>query len=334
MKVAKVILAVLTIFCLCLGGLGFYLSNEKPINKDYIIDYVYSIDNARVNSMPENIGMYSFDSYVCTNNVKGEWNEAEWKFIPSVTDNSVCELYFVTKTFDVQVEFENAKNNDTEFNGTKTIKKGESIEFDLTPTEGYGFGYVKCSNDETASFDKTTNKLLIGPFTASSICTVNFKINEYKVNVNATNAMPGNASVTVEHGKTAEVEIAPTTNYTFDSVECTNDMKASWASNKLKIDKVTSDTECTLKFKLQSYKVSVSVTGGVVDSASKKIAYGKSDSFTITADDSHTLDEATVECGDNAEGSISLNKLTVSNIKGNASCKVTLKAKPEEQLEN
>lgn len=333
MKIAKVICGVLCVFCAALGLFGFFVSQSTPTNTDYKIDYIYNIDDSRVNTMPENIGMYTFDNYYCTNGVQGSWNESEWKFTPSLTDNTTCELYFKTKTFEVKIDFENSVVEGEEFSGTKIVKKGESLTFYVTPNEGHGFSSVKCSNNETATYDKDTKKLIIGPFNTGSTCVANFIVNEYKVKVEATNATPGSQTVTVEHGKNAELTLAPTTNYTFSSVECSNEELANWADNTLVIKNVKSDTNCNVKFKLKSYKVTVKVNGGIVDSASKVIAYGKTDSFTIIADEYHTLDEATVDCGKNAKGSMSLSKLSVSEIKGNATCTVTLKEKVEEPTE-
>ena len=70
MKIAKVICGVLCVFCAALGLFGFYVSQSAPTNTDYKIDYIFNIDDSRVNSMPENIGMYTFDNYYCTNRVR------------------------------------------------------------------------------------------------------------------------------------------------------------------------------------------------------------------------------------------------------------------------
>lgn len=333
MKFAKIISGVLFVVCGGLGGTGLYLDMTKEEKTDYTIDYRYFIDNETVSSLPENIGSYDFTDYYCTNNVKGTWNEAEWKFVPSLTANTTCELRFVTKTYEIKTEFIGATNADSEYNGISSVKKGESLEFVVTLDEGYGYDSVTCSNNETATFNKETNTVLIGPFNNGSTCIVNFKVNEYDVKVEATNAAPGSASAKVEHGKNAELEISPSTNYTLDSVTCTNNQTAEWKDNKLTVSAVSDNTVCTLKFKLQSYKVVVKVNNGSVDAASKTIAYGKSDSFTITANEGYTLDGATVDCGNTATGTLTNSKLQVSGISGASTCTVTLPAKPIEPTE-
>lgn len=330
MKFAKIISAVLFVVTGVLGGTGLYLDLTKKENTEYTIDYRYFIDNVNVSTMPENIGSYDFTDYYCTNNVKGTWNEVEWKFIPSLTDNTTCELRFATKTYEIKVEFIGATNIDTEYNGISTVKKGESLQFVVSLEEGYGYDSVVCTNNETASFDSETNTILIGPFNNGASCTVNFKTNEYVVKLEATNAAPGSASAKVEHGKDAEIEVSPSTNYTLDSVTCTNDQIAQWKDNKLTVTAVKSDTICTLKFKLQSYKVTIKVNNGSVDVSSKTIAYGKSDSFTISADEGYTLDGATVDCGKTATGTLTNSKLQVSGISGASTCTVNLALKPVE----
>lgn len=330
MKVAKIISGIFCVVCASLGGIGFYLNKNEPEVSDYTIDYVYYIDGNVVESMPENIGSYDFDNYYCTNKVTGDWNEKEWKFVPNLTDNTRCELHFKTKTYEIKVDFNGASNQDSAYTGTSTVKKGESLEFIVVLEEGYGFDNVSCSNNEVGTYDAETNKVLIGPFNAASICTVNFKLNEYDVKLESTNGTPGSTSVKVEHGKNASIDLSPTTNYTLESVTCTNNQKGEWKNNKLTVTGVTKETTCTVKFKLQSYKVTVNVKGGSVDNASKTIAHGKSDSFTITADETHTLDDATVSCGTTATATLTNSKLQVSAVKGATTCTVTLKEKPAE----
>ena len=329
MKIAKVLFGVLCLLSATLGGVGFYYSKKTPEEVKYTIDYIYYIDGAVVESMPGNIGSYVFDNYYCTNKVTGEWNESEWTFTPNLIDNSNCTLYFKTKTFEVNVAFNGAKNTDETYEGTSIVKKGESLEFTIEPEEGYGYSNVECTNQEQGSFSEESNKVVIGPFNGASKCNVNFKLNTYSVKLETTNGTPGSKSVNVSYGEDATIEVSPTENYSFDSVKCTPTFDASWKDDELVISKVTSDVSCKLKFKLQSYKVEVSVENGTVDTESKKVAFGKGETFTITPDDGFTLDGAEVTCK-GAEGELNNAKLKVSSVVKDATCTVKLSEKPEE----
>lgn len=329
MKAVKILTGVLFVICAGLGGYGLYLNINKGITNDYTIDYIYYLDDSEVTTMPGNIGAYDFSNYYCTNGVKGDWNEVEWKFVPSLTDNTTCSIYFNTKTYEVKLDVLNATTEEG-FVNTVTVKRDNNVEFNVEPKEGYQFDKVTCTNNEVGTFDETTKKITIGPFTNGASCTVIFKVSEFKIKVESTNSTPGSATATVEYKRNAEIELTPTTNYTLDSITCTNEQKASWANNKLTVTEVVKDTDCTVKFKLQSYKVTVKVIGGTVDTASKTIAYGKSDSFTITPSSTYTLDEPDIKCGTTASGSMDMGKLTVSSVKGITTCTITLQEKTPE----
>ena len=333
MKIAKILSGVLCVICATFGGIGFYYSKNPSEEEKFLVDYMYYIDNARVSAMPENIGSYDYYDYTCTNKVTGEWNESEWTFTPNLTDNTNCTLYFKTKTYEVNLAFNGAKNIDEKYTGVTTVKKGESIDFEVEYDEGYGFGSVECSNGEVGTFNEESNKVVIGPFIGNSSCEVTFKIKSYTVKLETKNGTPGSQTVNVEHGKKATLDVEPTENYTFDNVTCTNDQEATFKekNNTLNIAKVTSNTSCSLKFKLKSFKITVKVDNGTVDTESKKVAYGKSETFSITANDGYTLDEATVECK-GVEAELNNAKLQVSSVTKDTTCTVKLKEKPEEEI--
>lgn len=333
MKFAKVLLSFLCATSTMLGCVGFYQNKKAHDKTNFIVDYIYYIDGTVVASMPENIGSYDFDNYVCTNKVTGEWNESEWKFTPNLIDSSSnCSLYFKTKTYEVKVDFVGGKNKDETYNGISTVKKGESLEFEVSFDEGIGFDNVECTNNETGSFNDESSKVIIGPFNNTSTCVVNFKTKTYSVKVETTNGTPGSETIKVEHSKDGKLEVIPITNYTYDLLTCNNNQEATWKDNNFEIKNVTSDTICILKFKLKSYKVMVDVENGTVDTESKQIVIGKSETFVITPEDGYTLDGATVDCGKKANGAFENSKLEVKDVTDEATCKVVLKEKEDDDL--
>lgn len=39
--------------------------------------------------------LYTFSRFTCTNDVTGDFDTKEWKFLPKNEEESTCELYFV-----------------------------------------------------------------------------------------------------------------------------------------------------------------------------------------------------------------------------------------------
>ena len=47
--------------------------------------------------------IYKFDEYKCTNGVTGEFDNDEWKFLPSDDIDSECSLYFNKSKYEVKL---------------------------------------------------------------------------------------------------------------------------------------------------------------------------------------------------------------------------------------
>ena len=121
-KPIAIVLVALTAVCLCLGTIGLLENrkNAKPAEKpqrNYQVTYKYYLNDVEVSQMPTNATMisedeetssssskqelaveklYAFNTYSCTNNVTGTWNDETWTFTHSNTADATCSLYFVT----------------------------------------------------------------------------------------------------------------------------------------------------------------------------------------------------------------------------------------------
>ena len=70
-----------------------------------------------------------------------------------------------------------------------------------------------------------------------------------------------------------------------------------------------------------SFKVTMNVTNGTSDAVSKTTTFNGSTTFTITPNEGYTLDDAEVNC---TGGTLTNNTLTITNIRKNITCEVTL----------
>ena len=114
-KILSIFVAILFVFSCSLTVLG-YITNKnknnlppKPIETENgtiverNIKYKYYLENEEVDSIPTNPKpdenstteeqlVYRFDQYNCTEGVTGNFNNEEWKFIPSNDVEATCEL--------------------------------------------------------------------------------------------------------------------------------------------------------------------------------------------------------------------------------------------------
>jgi len=354
-----IVLSTLIVICLACGTLGLYFSmiedkpKEEEDNKDYKVVYRYFIDGTEVNKEvkqdyleekdPEfegnikKIEMYSFDRYTCTNDVKGTWDEEKWEFKPELTANTTCRLYFNKNIHEVTVKASNGKlpNNTLEQKINVEIDK-EGI-LNVIPNDGYAFDKVDCTNGSTAEFDSNTKDLKIKNVKKDSICTISFKIRDYKVEVKASNGTVTDGNKTASYGNTVTFNVTPSENYKFERVECTNGLtpNATYADNKLTITGINNDTVCTVQFSPIKHTVSLTIDGGsFVDGYSSPItvADGKNTNFGVVALEGYLLTNADLTC-DNATGhdrhEFTGGVVWIYGIRGNINC--TLKLKKENE---
>ena len=111
-KGLKIILIILILLTGSMGAVGYVQSKKQPTNKPNEdvnkITYEYYLEDELQETMPINIqnGMdengsviseptYQFSRFTCTNDLTGDFDVDNWKFIPKENKTSTCKLYFV-----------------------------------------------------------------------------------------------------------------------------------------------------------------------------------------------------------------------------------------------
>lgn len=356
-KGITVLLVILILICLIGGGLGLYKSFNKTEKKpdeeiiEYTITYEYYLDDEKVEQMPINEeisqttpsddnstsseeskeDLYEFEKYSCTNRVTGTWDNEKWQFIPNKTSDARCALYFTSNYYIVDVTAVNAEVNTLETFKVRTVKKGETIDFSITPTDGFKFDKVTCTENATGTWNEEKQILTISEITKNTTCEISFIKNEYLVGIDVNNgSLTEITKNTVEHGQSLSFTVIPSNNYEFSTVTCTNDQKATYdkGTNKLTVSNVTKETKCTINFTLKKHSVQVTINNGTTISTNpQEVSEGKSATFVISPSAGYTNENATIKCtnGQNAQMNTTDNILTILNVTADTTCTVTLK---------
>lgn len=166
--------------------------------------------------------------------------------------------------------------------------------------------------------------------TTTKKTTIDMPIDEsitYQVNVNANNGLVnGTSSMIVGSGKNATFIVVPNNGYEFDSVSCTNGVKASYSKTdrSLKVATVRNNTTCTVTFSQRTdIKVSVNPTNGSSSPKSAYVTFGGSTQFTIKPNTGYVYAENSLSCSNGAIGNYNGNTLTVSNVTTDTTCSLS-----------
>lgn len=359
-KIIAIIIGIFSAICLVLGVIGLLESKKAPKIepvKNYQVTYKYYLNDVEVTQMPVNPKqivnegssvsssssemsvekLYAFNTATCTNNVTYKWDDENWKFTPSNTADSTCSLYFVTTYNVVKIEATNAKvTTPTEMK----IKRGEDAVIKITPTEGYEFEKVECSNkNQETEWVKEAKELIIKSVNSEISCKASFVISKFNVEVQV-NMGNGSTKVEYEYGKAIEIKnIIPAEEYGNPDIACTNDQKATWKDNTLLIEKLTNNTKCTVTFKKLQSKVSFTVTidvgnNGRLESGavSTVVTSGSSASWTVRANDGYTIDsDPTCTAGVVYRSGSNPYVIKLEKITSDAECTVNYRKIVEEQ---
>ncbi len=349
-----IILTILIIVCTALGIVGFLQSKKGAVvdntPKEYKIEYKYYLDGVEVSEMPKNEIIendedgtssnednvptevetkYSFQEYNCTNNVKGLWNNETWKFtIPEKTSDSTCVLYFVSNYLDVDVTATNGTVNELDALKDRKVKRGESISYSITPTKGYKFEKVECTNDTPAEWNEENSTLTVSNVTKNTTCEITFSIGEYTINFTANNGIITEESKVVKYGESITTTIKPGSDYIYNEVLCTNNQKATYnvETQELTISNVTDNATCTVDFTPNTYTVTLKIVNGTPVEDSKTVRPGGKVSFTFTNNEGYTTANADITCTNGLIGEISGSLFSVDNVTSNGTCTLTFKA--------
>ena len=210
------------------------------------------------------------------------------------------------------------------------INSGGSYTFTFNVKDNYVYESVTGCN---GTYNTGNNTLTVSNVTSTTTCQVNFRPNTYTVTMVGTNGSLSPTSSTVNNGASATFTATPNTGYTTTgaTVSCTNGISGSISGSTVTVSNVTSNTTCTVNFKILTYTVSAAPNSTsyatVVAPSSVSVNYGSSYTFTFSVKSGYEYSSLSNCTG--GSYNTSTNKLTVSNVTSNRSCTVNFtKKKP------
>lgn len=188
-------------------------------------------------------------------------------------------------------------------------------------------------NNRTTSKKTTTSKTTTIRTTTEKTTkqtTIEMPIDEsitYQVNVNAANGFVNNSStMAVGSGKSATFTVVPNTGFEYDSVTCTNGVKATYSktSRSLKVASIKTNTTCTVSFAPRTdIKVSVNPTNGSSSPKSAYVTFGGTTQFTVKPNTGYAYSPNSLSCSNGITGTYNGNTLTVNNVTTDTTCSLT-----------
>lgn len=345
-KVSIMIISALLVMSLTASVIGLVYNNKKssknvePIKTKVTITYEYYLDNQLQDKMPLKEYLldkdknetdklkYVFDRYTCTNGLNGAFNKDKWIFSVDQTNlDTTCQVYFVNSTYNANVT---VANGIAEIDSAVINREG-SAEFKITPTEGYVFKNVSCSNNKEAKWDESTKTLSIDVIIEDVACKVTFEISELNVELKVNNG-EGETVEKKKYGDTVQLIVTPHDGFSEPYIECSNDQIGVFADNKFTIEKLTNNTTCTISFnktqpktymlKINSLPETTTITSGSLE---QNIEAGKDAKITVKPDKNEELkiscvDSIVPSILENPDGTISY---TFYSISKDITCDIT-----------
>ena len=193
---------------------------EGLINAEFFKKFSEEFDiSSEVNLQTIN-ELYTFSRFTCTNDVTGDFDTKEWKFLPKNEEESTCELYFVKAKYEVTLTI-TGSNATLDENNPKYVAREQDGQFIIKPTEGYVFDKTTCSDNKQTSWKKKKNTLTISSVTKDVSCTVSFKLKELTVNINVKNG-EGSTTKTVNYGESIKEVVTPKAGFGTPTIKCSS----------------------------------------------------------------------------------------------------------------
>lgn len=196
---------------------------------------------------------YKFDKIECTNGVVATYDENTKDItVSNVKKDSTCTVSFKISDFTAEVTASNGSVTEPK----KSSNYGGTVEFDVTPSENYKFGDLKCTNNQKGNYNEATGKLTITGLTNDTVCQIEFRPIRYQVTLtvkNGTILTTSENPQSIAEGRTASFGISPNEGYALTGAEasCTNPngAKIEVSAGIVSIYNVTSDLTCTVSLK-------------------------------------------------------------------------------------
>ncbi len=328
---------------------GVYVkSGDGSIDNPYILGYgdMYTVKlllngssyTVSIASYGENLTYnidlgngYYISSVTCTNNQNTSF-DGNVVTIKNISSDDECNV--VTKRMSYTVKASITPSSAGKLDATsKTVSKGNSGTFTVTPTAGYEINNVSCNN-HTATF--SGNKVTVKNVNQDDSCTIRMGLQEYTVTASVSPVEGGSLDVTsktVTAGSNIDNDnmfvFTITPGYHLNNIVCTNGMTGDNGYYdgdriyKIKVygtNGITNDTSCTINVALNTYRVTAAATNGVVSTpTSQDIDHGGSLTFTVTPSTGYVYDSISCDVGTAAWKD---NKLTITNVTKTGTCTV------------
>ena len=210
-------------------------------------------------------------------------------------------------------------------NPTKIVDVGNSTNITVTPSTGYKYKSISCTNAE-ASYNTGNNTLTLTNIIDDVSCTVTNEIITYNVGVTASTGgtVSGSSSKTVNYNGSTTFIVIPSTGYKYSSVSCPSGITGSYSTstNTLTVSSVKASGTCTVNFTLKTYTVTVSVTNGISSPTSRIVIHGSSTTFTVTPNSGYEYESLSCTGGSYNQNT---KVLTVSNVTSAITCTIKFK---------
>lgn len=199
---------------------------------------------------------YKYDRVDCTNGVLANYDENTKDLtVSNVKKDSTCTVSFKISDFTAEVTASNGSVTEPK----KSSNYGGTVEFDVTPSENYKFGDLKCTNGQNGNYNEATGKLTITGLTNDTVCTIEFKPIRYQVTLvvkNGTILSTSQNPQSVAEGRTASFGISANDGYALTGAEAScvnpNGAKIEASGGIVSVYNVTSDLTCTVTLKATS----------------------------------------------------------------------------------
>ena len=297
-----ILIAILLVLSLTASVVGFLNKDKKantpaPVVESKKPTYKYYLEDELVDTMPINDeeNKYDFSKYNCENNMMVDFDTETWTYNIINETAGTCELYFVKKEYEITITATNGLINGTDASYSFKVERLTDGQFNIIPNEGYEYKETTCSNDKEALFDKSTNTLSITSISSDVACKVDFEKRNLRIDVTVKNGT-GTTTEYKDYGETFAAIVQPEDGYEKPKIECTNNQEPVYENNKLTIQKVTDNTQCTVTFsktpavtynlKIDNLPEEVIITAGNME---QSIISGKDGKFSLKVQDGYEI---------------------------------------------
>ncbi len=222
-----------------------------------------------------------------------------------------CVCFSTNESAKVSVTVENGNVD----NSTVIVAKGANALFTITPDETYSV------EDATVTGGCTLEGNILTYHNAKGTNTCNVKLakQKYTVTIACDTCSGSSTNQKIEIGASASFPIVPGEGYTLEGATVSGS-GCSLVDGIVYIENVTAASVCEINLKKKVYSVGVTCNNCTSTPATQQVEHAEETSFTISPKTGYTLTGATVTGGCSLNASV----LSISNVKENKSCIVTL----------